>query len=143
MASWLALQYRFNHNYPSIEMRTGAWLLLSVDFPVHCSYSPSIPSQIHVHMDVPHCRRIYPALPPPSVVQVPCGVRGYSSDLDLRHMAVLGGRREHREQVSLSAGRRESVCLCSVLHTDSGSFRCVPPYPLLVWFLCNEKQDGC
>jgi len=30
MASWLVLQYNFNHNYPSIEMRTGARLLLSV-----------------------------------------------------------------------------------------------------------------
>lgn len=28
MSSWLVLQYNFNHNYPNIEMQTGARLLL-------------------------------------------------------------------------------------------------------------------
>jgi len=28
IASWLILQYRFNHNYPNVEVRTGARLLL-------------------------------------------------------------------------------------------------------------------
>jgi len=28
IASWLTLQYRFNHNYPNIEVRNGARLLL-------------------------------------------------------------------------------------------------------------------
>lgn len=34
IASWLTLQYRFNHNlnYPNVEVRTGARLLLQVIF---------------------------------------------------------------------------------------------------------------
>ena len=66
-------------------------LLFALAHPLH-----HLP-QIHIHMDVPHRRRIYAALPPPSVVQAPRGVCGCSSDLGLRHMAVLGGRRQHRE----------------------------------------------
>jgi hypothetical protein len=49
MASWLVLQYNFNHNYPSIGMRTGARLLLSVlsSFLVlhPCSPSPQPPNR--------------------------------------------------------------------------------------------------
>ena len=30
IASWLILQYRFNHNYPNVEVRTGTRLLLQV-----------------------------------------------------------------------------------------------------------------
>jgi hypothetical protein len=28
IASWLILQYRFNHNYPNVQTRTGARMLL-------------------------------------------------------------------------------------------------------------------
>jgi len=97
---------------------------LQPQLPKHRTADGSLAALIRVHMDVPHRRRIYPALPPPGVVQASCGIRGHSSDLDLCHMAVLGGGREHPEQDRLSAGGRESMCVRSVLRTDSGPFRC-------------------
>jgi hypothetical protein len=49
MASWLVLQYNSNHNYPSIETRTGARLLLSVLSPslVLCPLLLTLPTTPH------------------------------------------------------------------------------------------------